>query len=728
MRWRSGHEPALGRTDLGSHRSAQRAGFFVNATAATTTTTAPRWHWPGWSHLPRETRDVLFLLGVIAWTVAPHFAHLPSWCLALTVAVVLWRAAVAVTQAPLPGRATLFIVLALAVGLTVWSHRTVLGKDAGVTLLVVLMVLKTLELRARRDALVVFFLGFFIVLTNFLYTQSMLVAAAMVVSVWGLLSALVLAHMPVGRPPLARAGRVAAQAALLGAPIMVVLFMLFPRMSPLWAVPQEAQAKSGLSGSLLMGGVAQLANDDSIALRVRFAGAMPPPDRLYWRGPVLSRFDGREWFRAEAPYLRGVPLPKRLEVSGPALDYEMTLEPSRLPMLPLLEATPDTPDAAPRLTAAPQRTYLRRDLQWVTERPITERIRLSARAWLDHSHGPLEAELALREDVATPAGFNPRTLAWADELRRRPDLVNASPQTLAQAVLAHINSGFTYTLTPGEYGDEKGEHAVDEFWLDRRQGFCEHFSAAFVVIMRFLDVPARIVTGYQGADLELQDGWAIVRNSHAHAWAEIWVEGQGWLRVDPTSAVAPERIVRSRSLRPRPGLVAGAIDALNPALMAQLRRNWERINNTWNQTVLRYSRSEQLDLLQKLGWRSPGSFDLAYLLIGLISAAGLAGATWAWWDRRRRDPWQRLHERVAKRLDALDVDAPAHESPRRWAAHVRKRVGAGGEAVAAQLEALDAMRYSRDATPRPQPPWWRAFDAAVGAAARGGIATATRRR
>ena len=162
--------------------------------------------WPGWSHLPRDARDVLFLLGVIAWTVAPHFIHLPLWCLALTGFVIAWRAFVAVTQSPLPGRVVLFAVLALAIGLTLWSHRTVLGKDAGVTLLVVLMVLKTLELRARRDALVVFFLGFFIVLTNFLYTQSMAVAAAMVVSVWGLLTARVLAHMPVGRPPIARAG------------------------------------------------------------------------------------------------------------------------------------------------------------------------------------------------------------------------------------------------------------------------------------------------------------------------------------------------------------------------------------------------------------------------------------------------------------------------------------------------------------------------------------------
>jgi transglutaminase-like putative cysteine protease len=671
-----------------------------------TTATAParRWHWPGWSHLPREARDVLFLLAVIAWTIAPHAAHLPPWCLGLAAVVIVWRALVAVRNAALPGRVLLFSVLALAIGLTLWTHRTVLGRDAGVTLLVVLMALKTLELRARRDALVVFFLGFFIVLTNFLYTQSVLVAAAMVVSVWGLLTALVLAHMPVGRPPIARAGRVAAHAALLGAPIMVVLFMLFPRVAPLWAVPQEAQARSGISGSMRMGGVAELAVDDSIAFRARFDGATPPADAMYWRGPVLSRFDGREWHRGDTPFLRGLPAAARLTLRGAPLAYEMTLEPSRLPLLPLLEAT----DVAPSLEGL--RAFQRGDMQWVTERAVTERLRFSSRAWLDHTLGPLEADLSLRDATDLPAGYNARTLAWAAELRRRPELAGAGPEQLALAVLEHIRSGFVYTLTPGTYGDDEGRHAIDEFWLDRREGFCEHFASAFVVIMRALDVPSRIVTGYQGADPQLQDGWVVVRNSHAHAWAEIWIEGRGWLRFDPTSAVAPERIRQSRSLRPRPGVVAGAIDALNPALMATLRRTWEQVNNRWNQWVLRYSRSEQLDLLQRLGWRQPDTADLAYLLIALVSAGGLAGAAWAWWDRHHRDPWQRLAARVQRQLDRLDVDAPDHEGARAWAARVRRRLGESGEGLARQLETLETLRYGRDALSRPSADWWRGFE------------------
>ncbi len=672
---------------------------------------ATRWvpRWPGWSHLPRDARDVLFLLAVIAWTLAPHFGHLPIWAPVLTLVVVLWRARLAIANAALPGRWPLVGVLLLAMGLTWWSHRTLLGKDAGITMLVVLMVLKTLELRARRDAMVVFFLGFFIVLTNFLYSQTIAVAAAMLVSVWGLLTALVLAHMPVGRPPLARAGAVAGRAALLGAPIMVALFMLFPRMAPLWAVPQDTLAKTGLSGSLRMGGIAELALDESIAFRVRFeGGALPPAQALYWRGPVLARFDGIEWNRLEPSYANAPRRGAQLRVGGTPLAYEMTLEPNRLPLLPLLEATPSGEADAPRIDGL--RAFLRSDLQWQTERAVTERLRLSARAYLEHRHGPQRDDGSLVEYTDLPPGYNPRTLAWAEALRSEPRYADASPQQLVDAVLDRIRRGFTYTLTPGTYGDEsEGRYAIDEFWLDRKQGFCEHFSTAFVVVMRALDIPARIVTGFQGADPELQEGWLVVRNSHAHAWAEVWLDGRGWVRVDPTAAVAPERVVASRSLRAQPGVVAGAIAAVNPQLMVQLRRAWEQLDNRWSQWVLNYSRSQQFDLLKNVGVRAPTWEDLAYLLIGLLSTASLAGAAWAWWDRHRRDPWQRLRAHVDQRLARLGLRSEAHDAPRSLALRVRTRFGAEGEPLARELEALDAMRYGRTARNLPEPRWWAGF-------------------
>ncbi|HNU12106.1 MAG TPA: DUF3488 and transglutaminase-like domain-containing protein [Rubrivivax sp.] len=661
-----------------------------------------------WQRLPREARDTLFQLGVIGWTMLPHFAHLPPWCVVMALAILGWRGRLALRGAPLPRRWIVGLVLAAAIALTLWSERTLLGRDAGVTLLVVLMALKTLELRARRDALVVFFLGFFLVLTNFLYSQSLLVALSMLVSVWGLLTALVLAHMPVGRPPLAQAGRLAAHAALLGLPLMVLLFALFPRVAPLWGVPQDASGRTGLSGSMALGGVASIANDDSIAMRVRFLGPVPAGEQLYFRGPVLSRFDGREWTRG----VPSVPFAQRpqaqLQVLGSGVPYELTIEPSRLALLPMLEMTPDTPGSAPE----PQGLVAvqRADAQWQTDRPLTERLRVSAVAYPEYRHGPRVEVPGLQDLLALPPGFNPRSLAWAHELRDRAENVGASAEELAALLLAHVRrEEYLYTLEPGSYGRD----AVDEFWFDRRLGFCEHFAAAFVVMMRAMGVPARIVTGYQGTDPVPVDGYYVVRQSHAHAWAEYWQRGKGWVRADPTAAVAPERIRTSRNLQPRPGLVAGALTTVSPALAQQMRRFWEAMNNRWNQWVLNYSRGTQFDLRKRLGFRAPEALDLVYVLLGLLCSASLAAAAWALWDRHRQDPWQRLQGRMAQALRLLGVNVSAHDPPRTRADLVRRKLGPRGATLASQLEALDRARYGRGqdggtgrlALRR----WWRGF-------------------
>ncbi len=672
------------------------------------------------SHTPREARDTLFQLAVIAWTVGPHLLHLPTWCAVMTTVLLGWRARLALTGAALPSRWLISGVLVVAAGLTLWAERTLLGKEAGITLLVVLMSLKTLELRARRDALVVFFLGFFLVLTHFLYSQSLATGLWLLGAVWGLLTALVLAHMPVGRPPLWRAGRVAARAALLGVPVMILLFVLFPRIGPLWGLPQDAQGRTGLSGTLRLGGVASIAEDDSIALRVRFQGPVPAPEQLYFRGPVLSSFDGREWIRL-VPRFPAAQRPRLdLEVSGTPLRYEITVEPSQLPLLPLLEMTPDRPGAAPQLDG-----WLlthRSDGQWQTDRPVLERVRVEATAWLQHRHGPRQDVLGLRDLVDLPPNANPRTLQWATALRSRPDLASADARALSQAVLQHIRTdGFTYTLEPGTYGQTLGQSggqaggdAIDEFWLDRKLGFCEHFASAFVVVMRAMDVPARIVTGYQGTDALPQDGYYIVRQRNAHAWAEIWQAGEGWIRVDPTAAVAPDRIIRGSSLRPPPGLVAGTMNAIDPALAARLRGAWETVNNRWNQWVLNYSRGQQFDLLKKLGYESPSWQDLATSLILILCAGSLAGAAWAWWDRRRLDPWQRLQQRVQRRLARLGVVVAAHQGPRERARLLRQNLGSAAEPAALQLDALDAARYGGHAgTWRAHRAWWRDFRAAA---------------
>ena len=665
---------------------------------------AVRWllpHWPGWTRLPRETRDTFFLLGVIAWTVLPHASHLPAWAIALTAAVLLWRARLAMTGGALPGRAVLIVVVLLAMAGTYWSYQTLLGKEPGIALAVALMALKTLELRARRDAFVVFFLGFFIVLTHFLYSQSLLVAAAMLVSVWGLLTALVLAHMPVGQPSLARAGWLAARTALFGAPLMALLFVLFPRIGPLWGVPQDGISTTGLSNSMRMGSMAEVAKDEAVAMRIRFDGPVPLPGEMYFRGPVLTRFDGRDWTSVGLPYAPSAQpaRPPAVRSDAAVTSYEVTFEPLHVASLPLLEAT---------TSLAPidgYRVVPREDLQWLADRPIEERIRLKAEAHTSFVLGQSRRDVGVYEALELPPGFNPRTIAWARALHAQ-NQNGGTAGGFATSVLRYIaTSGFEYTLAPGEYGRD----SVDEFWLDRKQGFCEHFAAAFVVVMRAAGFPARVVTGYQGTDLSPDNGYYVVRQSSAHAWAEYWQAGVGWVRADPTGAVAPDRIGRSTRLAAPPGFVADAIDAVSPELIANLRRGWESVNNRWNQWVLNYSRGQQLDVLKSIGFEAPSWEDLALLLIGVLSALALAGAAWAWFDRRRVDPWVHQLDRMKRSLRQLGIAAEAQDTPRSLGARIRQRTGSAGEALSAMLETLELQRYGRDNAKRPDAALTRAF-------------------
>lgn len=642
--------------------------------------------------LPREGRDTLFLLAVIAWIVLPQVSNLPLWCSGLAAAVLLWRGWLAFTARPLPGKWWLLVLVAIAITATLVTHRTLLGRDAGVTMTVVLLALKTMELRARRDAFVIFFLGFFTMLTNFFFSQSLLTAAMMLVGLLGLLTALVNAHMPVGKPPLREAARTAGWMALVGAPIMLVLFLLFPRLAPLWGIPSDAMSgRSGLSANMQVGNIASLVLDESIAMRVRFDGPVPPQQDLYFRGPVLSTFDGREWRplgrRLDSRVTAGLLGPANLQPLGAPVRYEVTLEPSNRPWLLVLDAATSKPDLPG------YNLLMTSELMWVADRPITDIVRYKAESHPVFRYGPQFAAGVPPEYRDLPAGYNPRTLQLALDLRRDPRYATADTPTLVNAVLDLLRSGgYRYTLEPGVYG----EHTADEFWFDRKEGFCEHIASAFVVLLRGLDIPARIVTGYQGGEVNPVDGFWVLRQADAHAWAEVWMAGRGWVRVDPTSAVAPGRTGAFQRLRPPPGVFANAIGTVNPNLAASLRAAWEALNNSWNQWVLNYTQSKQLDLLKNIGFKSPSWEDLSYVLLGLLVLVSLCGAAWTLWERSRHDPWLRLLQHARRELLKAGMTLPAQSPPRQMAVAARQRFGEQADAVAAWLLRLEAQRYARD--------------------------------
>ena len=638
-------------------------------------------------NLPRDSRDTLFLLLVIAWVLLPQTPHLPIWCSALAGAVLVWRGWLALALQPLPGTVWRLSLLAVTVAATLATHKTLLGRDAGVTLLVVLLTLKTLELRARRDAFVVFFLGFFCMLANFFYSQSLLTALSMVLGLLGLLCVLVNAHLPVGKPPLTEAAKTAGWMTLLGAPIMVVLFLLFPRLAPLWGVPSDAMAgRSGLSQNMQVGNIASLVLDESVAMRIKFDGSPPAQRDLYFRGPVLSNFDGREWKPARPDVSSRFNVAANLLVQGEPVNYEVTLEPTNHPWLVVMEAAPKSP-ALPGYQAAQQA-----DLQWLASRPITDTVRYKVQSFPSFQHGPRQAVVGLREFVELPPSFNPRTLALASQIRSDARYTNAGSGPLVQVVLDRLRTGgYTYTLEPGVYG----ANTADEFWFDRKEGFCEHIASSFVILMRALDVPARVVTGYQGGERNPVDGFWVVRQSDAHAWAEVWFEGQGWVRVDPTSAVAPGRTGTFQRLVAPRGVVAQVLGGISPGFTLGLRAAWDAVNNSWTQWVLNYTQGRQLTLLKDIGFESPSWEDLSYILIGIIVFVSLAGAAWTLWERTQHDPWLRLLGQARKRLAKAGIESSAATSPRQLAGLVRVKFANNSDGSTTRPPADQAQALER---------------------------------
>ncbi len=605
--------------------------------------------------LPRETRDTLLVLGGVALVLLPHIAYLPVWASALAVSLLAWRLWMARTGQSLPGTWLLAALLVLAIGATVLQFRSIVGPDAGVVLIVLLLVLKTLEMRARRDAMVIFFLGFFTLLTLFLQSQSLTMATTMLLAVWGLLAALVNAHMPAGYPSLRQLLRISGLLMLLGTPIMLVLFLGFPRFAPLWGLPTNAsQGRTGLSDHMTVGQVAELAQDRSVALRVRFdtPNQQPPAQRLlYFRGPVLSQFDGRQWKAGmdewQATLPPGSNLPAR--ALGDALSYEVTLEPHQQRWLLTLEATIAPPQAALR------RLLGTADLQWLASRPITEVLRYQAQASLHFAYGETLSGYQRGLQLRLPPDLNPRTVAWARALRQQH---GRDDTAILQAALSQLSQGgYVYTLQPGTVDSP---HTADAFWFDSKQGFCEHIASAFVVLLRAAGVPARIVTGYQGGERNPVDGLWTVRQSDAHAWAEAWLPGEGWIRIDPTAAVAPARIDQLQRLQAPATLLENTMgNVVGPNVLQQLRARWEAINHRWNDWVLNYARSDQDHLLRRLGLEQWQPLQVAGGLAAIVAATLAALGVQRWRRQRIADPWLRLMHRARQQLARAGI-AHAH--------------------------------------------------------------------
>lgn len=605
-------------------------------------------------------------------TLAPLAQELPLWLAALCFLGVGWRGWLLWRKTPLPPLWLVnLLALAGAAGIGL-AYRGLFGMYPGVALLSLFLALKLFEARSRRDGFVVLLLELFLDLSQFFFSQSMFTGLLMTITVFFVIVGLVLLEKD--DLPLPRLGRLAAGLLVQAIPFMVVLFLFVPRIpGPLWGLPTDAySAQSGLSDTMSPGSISQLSQSEAIAFRVHFEGPLPPRDHLYWRGPVLNEFDGRTWRMGPpgAP-LNVLPYPLR----GETINYDLTLEPHNRAWLLAL----DYP------AAIPPDTLLSPSFQLVSRRLVRDRQRFRLSAQPDVHPGLDESPRTLALARRLPASGNPRARQWAAELRQR----YPSDAALAAAILVRIRSdNFIYTLSPPLLGND----VIDEFLFDTRRGFCEHYASAFVFVLRAAGIPARVVTGYQGGEINPVDGYLEVRQSDAHAWAEMWLEGKGWQRVDPTAAIAPERVERNLAAalpagEPRPVLAQANFDWAR-----QLRFRYEAVANTWNQWVLGYDETRQRSLLSWLGL--PDDINtLGALLAASTGILLLLLTGWTLRQRARQDPLQMLWEDFCRRLAKQGLPRQPWEGPADYAKRITARWPRREAEITALCTLYQALRY-----------------------------------
>ena len=643
------------------------------------------------SRLPRDKADMVLLLLAAAMVLAPHALHLPPWLSAAAAALLLWRAVITVRGWRQPPLALLAPLALLGIAGIYASYGSLLGRDPGVAMLALLLALKSLEMHGRRDIFVFVFLSFFLLLANFFHAQDILSAAWMLATVLVLLAGLLSAQYGAVQPRLPQRLRLLGRMLALAAPLAALLFFVVPRPDgPLWGAPHDGtQARSGLSDSMQPGAIATLALSGEPVFTARFSTPIPPQEQLYWRGVVLGDFDGATWTRRGAKG-RAPAGDSRIDIAlaGQPSQYEVTLLASGQRRIFAL----DVPRSMERLPGNPY--VVSSALEVLTVQPLTSTVRYRASS---QTHYRLQAALspAQRQPwLALPAGSNPRSVAWARQLRGSGAQMLAPADAIAAVLEYFRRAPFRYTLQPPLLG----KHGVDDFLFRTQAGFCEHYAGSFVVLMRAMGIPARVVTGYQGGLRNATDNTLSVRQSDAHAWSEVWLAGRGWVRVDPTSAVAPLRTERNLDAAlpsaPAPawrtlaGLDGGAGGAL-----AAWRQQWQQVGHAWNRWVLDTTPQRPRAMLDGLKNLSAKQLALACAMLALLSA--VAGALVWWRQARQDDPLDRLYAQFCRQQARRGCSRAPHEGPHGDAA----RLAAGQAtqeahaAIAQFLAIYAAMKY-----------------------------------
>lgn len=646
-----------------------------------------------------QHRATHWMVGAFVMGALLHLGQVPLWVIVLACAGAAWALAAAHGRARLPGRVFKVSLTVALTGTVLAMFHTLNGLNAGSALLVLMGAIKLLEATARRDRLIVVGVAFYLLLAACLASQELLRAPLYLLQAWVCCTALLYAAHPDAPLTSRRAGWISVRSLGFALPLALLLFTLFPRLSgSFWSLGGSSQAQTGLSDTMSPGSISELGDSFDPVFRVWFTGPVPPPQQRYWRGPVLHDFDGYSWTRANGDNFHA----EALTYLGQVYRYQVRLEPDSTPWWPALDTVQSVDARGTRLTP---------DRQLQAFRPVHDAVTYSAVSYTTTRSPDQLSRIARKFDSNPAANRNPRSQALAQRLRA------AAPDVPAyvNSVLALFRDGhFEYTLTPPLLD----LNSIDDFLFNTRRGFCGHFASAFALLMRAGGVPARVVTGYQGGEWNPIGGYLLIRRSDAHAWVEVWEDGRGWVRVDPTAVVAPERLRRGiLDLLPGAGSVPERL-LRDFSWLQQSHQAWDALNAWWSTQVVAYNYASQLRLLESLGFGNPGWQQLGWLLAGALTL-WLLIIGWQFGrvrPARGPDRLARAYLRLCARLARHAPPRQPHQGPLAYAAtlggssdpmaqaqellqlYARLRYGSG-PTTAAQLREFE-RRVSRWRAPR----------------------------
>jgi transglutaminase-like putative cysteine protease len=603
-----------------------------------------------------ELNKVIWLAVGVGLASLPHWQRLAIWIPISHVSLLLARLYIPykwpslwTKQKNIINLVRLLLMVAGVVGVYS-SYGSLAGRDVGVALLVLLAGFKIFESKSKRDFYISSYLGYFLIITNFFYTQTIPTATYMMFVVVIMTAGLIGFNDTEQQLTLLKRFKLSGTLLIQAIPILLILFLFFPRISgPLWGLPNDAYTGiTGIDDKISPGTISNLVQSNEVAFRVKFEDDnIPSQSKLYWRGPILWQTDGLEWTTGEEHSRQEV---SKIEFSGDPIHYDITIEPSNKKWLFGLEMVSELPKG----------TFFTPDLQLKTRKPILTRQAFSLTSYSNYRLNN-EKNPELDRALLLPEHYHPKTREFARKLKNDFN----EPSLILKATIDWLKKeNFIYTLTP----PIPTVDPVDEFLFNSKQGFCEHFASAFTVLMRAAGIPARIVIGYQGGEINPLGNYLIVRQRDAHAWVEVWLENRGWVRIDPTSISSPIRINEGIN-NAIPDVLIDIPLGLNKDSTAL--RVWHRLRNTidmvnyqWAQWVLGYGPERQQMFMQYLGfgfieWKTLTMY--LFILLGIIVAA----ITFIIFKKspKTTEPARKYYDIFCRKMARIELARSAHEGP-----------------------------------------------------------------